>query len=602
MVSILETKVTKRDAKSYMNKFIPLLERKGAISFKQRVVQSRSNGVCRSPGGSFTKGADQGPAQGKAEASLGPRPEEHFTSQEPFYVALVKFRAPQTIDDSTLDGIGKTLSQLRNLGLISIVVVDCNDGGLDEASQRKAVTVQANRIAMAIDAYDPPGARVIDSPIVIGDSGDTASPFTSRNLFINSPQCLMAALQEDEIPIIPSFGYTIDTCSRKLVNADEVILALIRQLAGLQFLGHGVPENPRTTNLLKTAEVYRLIILDPLGGIPANNRATERHLFLNLEQEFQEVKSELVAASTSDSVGIELRKANAHHLRNAELAKNALSLLPPTSSAVVTTPQEAAKERGSAEMDWALVSTRRGQNPLIHNLLTDKPVQSSSLPTERFKTVKSSTGAPQIGTLTTLAKRGMPLTIFPDPRVAPWRPPQPGERGLDLTDPCIDLPRFVNLIEDSFGRKLDIEHYLQRIQGNLAGVIIAGEYEGGALLTWERPFGLQGSEVDDPGRLVPYLDKFAVLRRSQGAGGVADIVFNAMVRTCFPGGVCWRSRKDNPVNKWYFERSRGTVKFSDINWTMFWTTPKLDEQRFRDYESVCRGVEPSWADKKQQLD
>ena len=28
----------------------------------------------------------------------------------------------------------------------------------------------------------------------------------------------------------------------------------------------------------------------------------------------------------------------------------------------------------------------------------------------------------------------------------------------------------------------------------------------------------------------------------------------------------------------------------------------LDERRFRDYESVCRGVEPSWADNKQQLD
>lgn len=444
---------------------------------------------------------------------------------------------------------------------------------------------------------------MIDSPITIGASTDTPiSPFTSQNLFVGNPHCLTAALQEDEIPIIPSFGYTADTCSRKPVDADEAILALIRHLSGLQFLGHEVAEDLQNTKLLKAAEVYRLIILDPLGGIPANNRATERHLFLNLEQEFEEVKDHLLRASTTGSIGIELRKANAQHLKNAELAKNALSLLPPTSSVVVTTPQEAAKERGPTEMDWALVGTRRGQNPLIHNLLTDKPVQSSSLPTERFKTIKSLTGAPQIGSLTTLAKRGMPLTIFPDPRVTPWRPPQPGEKGLNLTDPCIDLPRLVNLIEDSFGRKLDIDHYLKRIQGNLAGVIIAGEYEGGALLTWEKPWGLKGAEADDPARLVPYLDKFAVLRKSQGAGGVADIVFNAMVRTCFPSGVCWRSRRDNPVNKWYFERSRGTVKFKDMNWAMFWTTPKLDEQRFQDYESVCRGVEPSWADKKQQLD
>ncbi len=106
------------------------------------------------------------------------------------------------------------------------------------------------------------------------------------------------------------------------------------------------------------------------------------------------------------------------------------------------------------------------------------------------------------------------------------------------------------------------------------------------------------------GRLVPYLDKFAVLSKSQGAGGVADIVFNAMVRDCFPHGVCWRSRKDNPVNKWYFERSRGTRKLEDSNWTMFWTTPdaSLDEQKMRDYEDVCRNVVPSWADKAKAAD
>ncbi|RYO75479.1 hypothetical protein DL762_010017 [Monosporascus cannonballus] len=599
LVSVLETKVTKRDAKSYMNRFVPLLERKGATSFKQRAAQSRPGEVENN--GTLTKSAGKDPAPKTGNTCPDPRPADDLTLQEPFYVALVKIRAPREIDDSTLGGVGKTLSQLRKLGLISILVVDCGDGERDGTARRKADIMQANRIATAIDAYGSPGSRVIDSPITISNPADApTSPFTSQSLFISNPHGLMAALQEETIPIIPSCGYTADTCLVEPVDADEAILALLRQLSGLQFLGHGVAENSQSVKLLKAAEVYRLIILDPLGGVPANNRATGRHLFLNLEQELQEVKDDLEAASASGPFDTELRKANARHLKNAELAKNALSLLPPTSSAVITTPDEAAKERGSEEMD--LVGTKRGQNPLIHNLLTDKPVQSSSLPTERFKTVVSLAGAPQIGSLTTLAKRGMPLTIFPDPRVTPWRPPQPGERRLSLTDPSIDLARLVNLIEDSFGRKLDVDHYLRRIQDNLAGVIIAGEYEGGALLTWEKPLGLKDSEASDAARLVPYLDKFAVLRRSQGAGGVADIVFNAMVRGCFPHGVCWRSRKDNPVNKWYFERSRGTLKFSDMNWTMFWTTPKLEEQRLRDYESVCRGVEPSWADKKHQLD
>jgi len=200
----------------------------------------------------------------------------------------------------------------------------------------------------------------------------------------------------------------------------------------------------------------------------------------------------------------------------------------------------------------------------------------------------------------TLLKRGMPLTVYPDPTISAWLPPRPGGPRLRLTDTCIDLPRLAHLINDSFNRELDVQHYLERVNENLAGVIIAGEYEGGAILTWERPFGLDEETAYKTGRLVPYLDKFAVLKSRQGSGGVADVVFNAMVRGCFPEGVCWRSRQDNPVNKWYFERSLGTWKLKDTNWTMFWTTPHLplSDPKLLDYEDVCRNIEPSWADFK----
>ncbi len=165
----------------------------------------------------------------------------------------------------------------------------------------------------------------------------------------------------------------------------------------------------------------------------------------------------------------------------------------------------------------------------------------------------------------------------------------------------MDLPRLVHLIEDSFRRKLDVAHYLNRIRGRTAGLIVAGEYEGGAILTWETP---PDAPEDDPTRLVPYLDKFAVLSSSQGSSGVADIVFQSMVRTCFPQGVCWRSRRDNPVNKWYFERSEGTWRVPDSGWMMFWTGSGVegDEQKWEDYVAVCKSIGPSWADGKTRLD
>ncbi|KAK8042530.1 hypothetical protein PG994_013013 [Apiospora phragmitis] len=591
LVSVLETSVTKRDARAYINKFAPLLERK-RIGFKQQIAKS----AARDPSQAAQKDGQDGPQSTVEDAT-----------QQPHYVAIVKFRAPQEADNSTILGVAKSLSALKTLGLISIVVVDCDGVTGTDSERRHAIDTQANRIAEAIDCFDEEGAVVLGTPLTIGDSvGKGTSPYVSEDLFVTDSSSLLQSLQDDVIPVIPSVGETEQSIAYKCVDANDAVLALTRQLSGLQFLGQPTEEK-HIMQRLKATEVYRLIILDPVGGVPAHNRATGRYMFLNLEQEYEEVTQSLAEPSShSESNDPGTMQENQHHLRNAQLARKALSLLPPTSSAIITTPQDAANERPQDEADsgWPYVGTRRKLNPLIHNLLTDKPAQSSSLPSGRFTPVVSSNGAAQLGSSTTLAKRGMHVTILPDPRVSIWQPPRPGEPRLRLTDASVDLPRLVHLINDSFGRKLDVEHYLKRVEENLAGIIIAGEYEGGAILTWEKPLDVDASGDVDPSRLVPYLDKFAVLRKSQGAGGVADIVFNAMVRDCFPYGVCWRSRKDNPVNKWYHERSAGSLKIRDMNWAMFWTTPDLalDEQKFRDYESVCRGVEPSWADKKQIVD
>ena len=248
----------------------------------------------------------------------------------------------------------------------------------------------------------------------------------------------------------------------------------------------------------------------------------------------------------------EHRTSHQRHLKNLNLLKHNLALLPPTSSALLTTAQEAAtlSEVGMEDATPG-VETRRARNPLIFNLLTDKPLVSSSLPQARLKTCSDGARTTAVQRSTAMfAKRGMPVTMIPEPDSAGWQRPGPGMKTMSLEDPRIDFPRLLNLIEDSFNRPLDVNHYLDRIRNKVAGVIIAGEYEGGALLTWETPPGVPEDSEDSAQRLVPYLDKFAVLKRSQGAGGVADIVFSAMTRTCFPEGLCWRSRKDNPVNKW----------------------------------------------------
>lgn len=515
----------------------------------------------------------------------------------------MKLKNQQAWTDMLVDGVAKTLTQLRDLGLLSVIVPDCS------AAPNEEVERQTNRILEAIGRYGSPSAQLVNSGISSASSEPTQQPpCPSRGkIFVGTEDSITTPLRYGHILVVPPRAFSEDTLSFKLIDADNVILALTGSLSGLQFTGkpaQGFKDNTAFTERPpKSALVDRIIIIDPLGGIPNSQKNDGARVFINLEEEFQGLLNTLSPDASPGEPGNS-------HLENLKLAKSALAMLPSTASVVITSPTEAANLKPSDNDTKTLidghipaqVGTRRWQNPLIHNLLTDRPIYSSSLPLGRVKPAAHGAEAesPRMPT-TTLAKRGLPVTIFPDPRANPWSPPPPGSSRLRLTDTCMDLPRLVHLINDSFGRKLDIEHYLRRVQDSLAGVIIAGEYEGAAILTWERPFGLPEEEAYGEGRLVPYLDKFAVLKRCQGAGGVADIVFNAMVRDCFPRGVCWRSRKNNPVNKWYFERSAGVRKLPDSTWAMFWTSPSaaLDEQLMQDFEDVCKHVEPSWLDGKQ---
>ncbi|KAM0438868.1 hypothetical protein ACHAPT_001629 [Fusarium lateritium] len=574
IVSVLEVSPTKRDVKGYLQKY----------------ADKSPKSLAEAP--KFFQGNEQ--------------QQKSSVVSKPLHVAIMKLRAPQELDTETLRGVANTLSQLRKLGLLSVVVIDC---GTDE--HRLTFQDQAFRLCEAVDGFGDIGARLVKNAIVCSDDN---SPEDVR---VEDQGFMDRILRHRMMPVIPSLISRSETEAPQPVDSNKVVLALTRYFEGLQSSGTGDSADTKLSHPKTVALVERIIILDPLGAVPMTGRPGASHRFINLEQEYGSILKQLMGPDGSPLADeSQLRASITAHAANLTLARDTLAILPSTSSALITTPDAAANvvattSRANSSLEdepsfefGGMVTTRRKKNPLLHNLLTDKPVFSSSLPISRAPA--NSGKAPIVGVSTgsTLLKRGMPLTIFPDPRENPWRPPGPGDPRLRLTDKDIDLPRLVHLIEDSFGRKLDVDDYLNRVNENIAGIIIAGEYEGGAILTWERPEGLDDRTTHEQGRYVPYLDKFAVLRKSQGSGGVADVVFNAMVRGCFPDGVCWRSRKDNPVNKWYFERSTGTSKLPGCNWTMFWTTPGLDHGHptLRDYESVCRGVEPSWADNKHIVD
>ncbi|CAG7925015.1 unnamed protein product [Penicillium olsonii] len=646
-LSLLSSASTKREAKSYLAR----LKASPGKAARDSTSEAPKESAPEPPPLGVNLGSFYGASRAVYDSPVfrqqtTPAPKAQDLPER-LHLALIKITTPQLLDDAVISGVAKTLSQLVRLGMACCVVVD--PGNLDGVAMRQTAIEQANRISAAVDELPDSKSFRLDSALSISERGSGQPTVLSRKV-------LLSALRDGHVVLVPPIAYNEDNPRAVPVSANDAALALTKEFAGLSL--HPDPdEDPsvtveRITALQKEVSLDRVIVLDALGGIPAFKGPQSSHVFINMEQEFDQIKEELLQARSSiidkgdltNQVNLEASlpilesnpiskfvnqevaspvqpaqneqlpgsdmtgKGIDGHLDNLRFTQQALAMLPSASSGIITSPQEvshSARAPQVAVSDVSAVGTRRQRNPLIHNLLTDKPLLSSSLPPGRRSTSRNgiSNNLSPVTSHTTFVKRGMPLTILPNPYTKPWMAHiQP---RLGLNDPSIDLPRLVTLIEDSFDRKLDVQDYLDRVNDRIAGVIVAGEYEGGAILTWETPPGVpdDGSEASTA-RMVPYLDKFAVLKRSQGAGGVADVVFNAMVRTCFPEGVCWRSRMDNPVNKWYFERSSGTWKLADSNWTMFWTTPGLVEnsQRFQDYEAVCRTIQPSWADNKSVID
>ncbi|KAK3116745.1 Amino-acid acetyltransferase, mitochondrial [Teratosphaeriaceae sp. CCFEE 6253] len=583
-MDVLSANATKRDAKQYLARFQPPKSKAANVqrerNARYRNDQERLDRMGVNLGGLYT------PARAIADA---PRFEREIvvekastTVQSELHVALVCLRVPESLEDDILDGLATTLSQLVKLDMRIVIVLELGGHSPDRPirTRRAETAAQAERLSQAIRMHSAEGCRLVTGSLEQDDGGKV-------NVFV--PRLIIDPLKRGMIPVIPALAHTQ---TGQLVKADlEGVMAGLTQALSVDAR---VVEQSRSDGEAVSISLDRVIILDAAGGIPAKHRSDNAHVFINLEQEYAGIQRELLQYASWDDT---ISRPNMYdqHTENLAVLKQCLRMLPPASSGLIISPYEAAtSSQASQSQDSATgAGTRRQKNTLIHNLLTNKPMVSSSLPIARH----SGDAAPAAHPTATLVKRGMPVSIIPSiHRGQGWHVPPTGTAPLDLgTDSQVDLPRLVHLINNSFRRELDTSHYLSRIQNRTAGLIVAGSYEGAAILTWEQPPG-----TTSPTRLVPYLDKFAVLQSSQGSSGVADILFQAMVRSCFPKGVCWRSRSDNPVNKWYFERAAGSWRIPGSNWTMFWTGEGVVEggERWGDYVGVCRAVVPSWVDGK----
>ncbi|KAJ3189403.1 Amino-acid acetyltransferase, mitochondrial [Gaertneriomyces sp. JEL0708] len=385
------------------------------------------------------------------------------------------------LSDSNLSAMANTLVRLRKLGLSPILVIESPPSA--DYKHQDPINVARERtlkeLYRLVDFIEAAGDRAM--PIYTGVF-QTAPIKHGVDVSVNLDPVTMA-LGLGEIPVIATLGEDKSTFKHTQVPIREAMLSIAKAM---------------TADASPITSPVKAILINDRGGLTANGQPIG---FVNLQHEHDQVRASIMGEWGTLEVFTEhhssSRAAVRHQLMDLEIARAVLSALPSSSSAIVASATSSAA--------------------LITNLITDKPLMSGSIEQTLVQPPREH-GAPY---LPTVLRHGLRVEVH-------------------TTLHTLDLPRLQDLLEKSFGRTLDSAKYWKRADGILDTAIVAGNYDGAAIVTHEAdPIG--------DGPPIPYLDKFAVAPTSQGIG-VADILWKQLRKKY--KNLSWRSRADNPVNKW----------------------------------------------------
>ncbi|CAG8613893.1 8526_t:CDS:2 [Ambispora gerdemannii] len=453
------------------------------------------------------------------------------------HIALIKIQGP--LNELNREGIAKTLLHLQKLGLMSIVVVGNEDWKKMEGSSRFRELFQKMffEAGLICDAIEQSGGRampIYNSVFTIGKNlQDFPDLYTKKKLRTTSVpglgdidvslSWLKSSLQLGQIPLILPIAID-ESSNQQVVQANTAMIALSHALSNLS-----------DTDCLKSPELepMKIIIINSEGGIPSQERRGS-HVFINIQEEYEQIKQDY-------KVNPQWNDTHPTGLESLDMMKTCLENLPSTSSGIIV-PAYAP-------------------TVLLSNLITDKPLFSSSLPL-------SSPTTPW--TTTTILRAGMKVTHH---------------RSFDT----IDIAAFKALVETSFGNKLDLEKYLKRMEKCVDTIIVTGDYSGVAVITMESASVEKNNNDNIKRDVVPYLDKLAVDPEHQGTGA-ADLLWK-QIQIKYPK-IIWRARATNPINKWYFERSDGNLRVPGSQWMMFWYGSE-EGTRIKQYAKIVQLIPAS---------
>ncbi|KAI8577692.1 hypothetical protein K450DRAFT_250416 [Umbelopsis ramanniana AG] len=427
-------------------------------------------------------------------------------------VALTKVQGP--FAKRGWNAVASTLIKLKRLGLTSIIV-------LDSVEWRKTLSKGELRNRMFLESM-----ALVES---IERQGGRARAFHVGVFELSGQKMnahvdmIQSSLDNNHLPVIIPI-ISAEDGAQNPITADEAMITLSEKLRAKK--GYSG----------KNLTPAKIVVINHEGGIPNHESPGTAHSLINIEEEYSGI---LKAYEANPS----WHETHPTAIENLAMIQSCLENLPSTSSAIITPV---------ASLPSALIT----------NLITDKPLYSSSLPvkstplTSRHLSINTSR--------TTVLRHGTSIHYH---------------KSIDT----LDLDKLTVLMEASFRKKLDRDAYYDRLGNVLDGAIIAGDYEGAVLVT---------NESSNDGSLqCSYLDKFAIAPQSQGIG-LTDILWKKMY-DAWPE-LMWRSRKDNGVNKWYFERSDGFLRLPNSNWVMFWYGANMYRQA-SELSSITRNITASFS-------
>ena len=455
--------------------------------------------------------------------------------------ALVKLQGPFT--DRQLDSITRGLIYLKKLGLVSVIVVENENLVRGDDGDREEIISETMRTVKSLERQGATACPIVSPVARLGPKDENEVPegydIPEAHTFPSDLGLIRSAIQAGDIPVLAPLA--LDTfCRTVRIDANDVVGALAKGMAeAAAELRLQTPQSHDASRPAFSEEVdltpLRLMVINREGGIPSYARFGLPHLLVNLTSEYSFI-SETFQDAWSET--------HPTALKNLSLARTCLAYMPSTSSAIFV--------------------NHRSPSSLIGNLITNKPAVSSSLPHALLQGNRKLTSYTP-----TLLRRGMDIRVV-------------------RTVQDIDHAKMTYLLEKSFNRELDQQAFYKRLESHLDYVILAGDYAGAAIVTTEPAQTPNSTEERSPDSPLPitYLDKFAVLPSHQGDGTV-DFLWVALHDESYglghpfsvnPNGgkeghgegrdLVWRSRGNNPVNKWYFERSTGYVRVGE--WVMFW--------------------------------